>query len=317
MRVGGKKSWISPEEGLSRYHNIVDDWDTFIETLKRPLPVCVWTNTLRTSSESVATWLQKEGITAVPLTWYPDAFRLEPGVPPGNRMPYLAGLYHVQEEVSLLPVHLLETAPGHRVIDLCAAPGNKTAQLAVAMNNEGTLIANDASEERLHVVFSTLSRLGLINVSTSVCDAADYPLNTRFDRVLADVPCSCEGTSRKQKNVFRKDGGENARRMAARQERILERALAICKPGGRVVYSTCTYAPEENERVIDRVLKKSDTSARLVPVRVNGLVYSEGLIAWDGETYNPDLRNCLRIWPHQNDSGGFFSAVIEKAGGYS
>lgn len=297
---------------FERYRPIVDDWDAFAEALHRPLPTCIWANPLRTTPEKLADWLRDQGLDLAPLPWIDHAFRLPADVAVGNRFAYVTGLYHVQEEVSLLPVPLLDPQPDDRVLDLCAAPGNKTAQIATRLENRGTVVANDISYGRLASMRSTLDRLGIANVTTTTYDASNYPPESgTFDRVLADVPCSCEGTSRKQPNVI--EQRDAMRDMTGAQTAILRKAVQLCRSGGRVVYSTCTYAPEENEAVVDAVLRDVGTDRlRLRPARVEGVASSPGLTAWQDRSFHPSLAHAMRVWPHQNDTGGFFVAVLEK-----
>lgn len=297
---------------FERYRPVIDDWDAFAAALHRPLPTCVWANPLRTTPEVLIAWLQEQGLVPTPLPWLDHAFRLPADAEVGNRLAYVAGLYHVQEEASLLPVPLLDPQPGDRVLDLCAAPGNKTAQIATRLRNRGTVVANDLSYGRLASLRSTLDRLGVANVSTTTYDAANYPPESgRFDRVLADVPCACEGTSRKQPGVIAQRAG--MRDMTGAQTAILRKAVQLCRPGGRIVYATCTYAPEENEAVVDAVLRAVGADRlQLRPARIAGVVSDPGLTAWDGQAFHPSLANAMRVWPHQNDTGGFFVAVLEK-----
>lgn len=297
---------------FERYRPLIDDWTAFQAALARPLPLCVWTNGLRTTPERLLAWLDEAGLEAEPLSWRAGAFRLPSSIAPGNRMPYITGLYHVQEEVSLLPVPLLDPRPGERVLDLCAAPGNKTAQMAVQMQNRGTIVANDLNVGRLSSLRNTLDRLGACNVTTTLYDAANYPSESgTFDRVLADVPCSCEGTSRKNPSVL--DQRENGRDLTGAQTAILRKAVQRCRPGGRIVYSTCTYAPEENEAVVDAVLCDYGTDTlRMLPARIEGVTHDPGLTEWQGQHFHPSMENAMRVWPHQNDTGGFFVAVLER-----
>lgn len=300
---------LSPFE---RYRSIIDDWAAFAEALHRPLPTCIWANPLRTTSGELRAWLHEQDLNPEPLPWLDHAFTLPADVEVGNRFAYMTGLYHVQEEVSLMPVPLLDPQPGERVLDLCAAPGNKTAQIATHLQNRGTVVANDINYGRLASLRSTLDRLGVANVSTTTYDAANYPFESgTFDRVLADVPCSCEGTSRKHPSVI--EQRTNMRSLAGTQRAILQKAVQRCQPGGRIVYATCTYAPEENEQVVDAVLRDVGTKTlRLLPARIEGVVSDPGLTTWQEHTFHSSLANAMRIWPHQNDTGGFFIAVLEK-----
>ncbi len=298
---------------LERYRSLVGDWDAFTEALSRPQPVCVWTNTLKTTPEALAKTLAEHGCASTPIPWYPRGFTLPENISPGNRFEYVAGLYHVQEETSMLPVVLLDPQPGERIIDLCAAPGNKAVQIAVHMESTGTLIANDRNYRRVRAIGHAFERLGVYNVSTTTFDATSYPVSAGvFDRVLADVPCSCEGTSRKHPEVL--DPSRRPGSNATVQKAILKKAIQLCRPGGRVVYSTCTYAPEENEMIVQSILDENPPgSLKMLPAVIPGFVSSPGLLSWQEHTFAPQMENAMRVYPHQNDTGGFFVAVIEKA----
>ena len=299
---------------LERYRPLIDDWDAFAAALARPLPSTLWTNTLRTTPQLLRDWLARDGFDATPLPWYPGAFRLPPAARPGKSLAYVTGHYHVQEDVSLVPVALLDPRPGERILDACAAPGNKTVQAAVRMNDRGTLIANEKNRHRIGVVRRNLERLGITCAAVLVADAANLPRDAgTFDRVLADVPCSCEGTSRKNPEVLRRLRRPPGSRRGG-QLAILRKAVQLTRPGGRVVYSTCTYAPEENEGVVGALLAEAEPgSLRLLPARIDGLRSAPGVVEWNGECWDASLERAMRIWPHHNDSGGFFVAVIEKA----
>ncbi len=299
--------------GFERYRDIVDDWASFIDASHSPLPICIWTNLLRTSPGDLSRRLETESVRVHPLRWYDAAFRFESDVNPGTTLSYHAGLYNVQEEVSLLPVVALAPRPGARVLDLCAAPGNKTLQAAVALENQGTVVANDRSGGRLNPLRTALYRFGLTNVTTTNYDAARFPLaDSAFDCVIADVPCSCEGNSRKHPDVEKRASREQSVSLARTQVNILRRAVDLCRPGGRIVYGTCTYAPEENEMVVDAILRAMP-EVRIRPFRLPGLVHSAGLTDWESMPLHEDLTRTIRVWPHQNDTGGFYVALLEKA----
>jgi NOL1/NOP2/fmu family ribosome biogenesis protein len=211
---------------------------------------------------------------------------------------------------------MLDARPGERVLDLCAAPGGKTARIAFALGNRGTVIANDVSRHRMPALRDTIDRLGLLDVSVTRADGGSLPsaIGT-FDRVLVDAPCSGEGTVRKISGSAAHFGAKNALRLQGRQIALLRKAVQRCRPGGRVVYATCSFAPEENEAVVDAVLREDGgRSLRVADVDLPGLVTSPGVTAWEGARFADDLRRAIRLWPHHNDTGGFFAVALDKDG---
>ncbi len=313
VRPGGKRHVL--QEVFARYKPLVDDWPAFVDALSRPLPVVVWANTLRIPPERLADLLAAEGIPAEPVGWYPRAFRLPPDARPGRTWLYQVGLLHIQEEVSLLPVLLLAPRPGERILDMAAAPGGKTVQMAVHMANRGTIVANDIGHERMRALRHVLERMSILNVSTIVHDGTNLPRAIgAFDRVLVDAPCSCEGTVRKNPEVLAQCSVDYSLEHQGRQKALLRKAVLLCRPGGRIVYSTCTFAPEENEAVVDAIIRDfGEHRLRLAPAHIPGFRTSPGLKEWAGQRFVEGMEHALRVWPHHNDTGGFFIAVLEKS----
>ncbi|WP_462323076.1 RsmB/NOP family class I SAM-dependent RNA methyltransferase [Halochromatium sp.] len=366
------------ESALGRYRGLFDQqvegWDDFIAALMRPLPTWIWANPLRIDGPRLLELIAEEGVSAEPVPWLAPwwssvasrvsprgvastaiALQLPPGYKAGQRWWYCAGLAHAQEAVSQLPVTLLDVQPGQRVLDLCAAPGGKTAQLALALGNQGTLLANDFAAERISALQGNLDRLGVINCSTTRCDGGNYPAAAGgFDRILVDAPCSSEGTLRRNPSLAQRGrwassqtggwtgargserasdrtsglasnrggeagcahsgiGPERSLRMAGRQRALLRKAVQLCRPGGRIVYSTCTFAPEENELIVAEILDEQRGNLALLPCEVPGLRTGAGVTHWQGRDLDSSLARCLRVWPHANDTGGFFVAVLQKA----
>ena len=310
MDLGSGRKRVTYEgmaEKFAQYRPLVADWSAFQAAVKWPLPTTIWANPLKIRPEQLATLLPQ----AQPLGWHPYAFRLPADFSPGLHWGFAAGLYHAQEEVSLLPVTLLDPQPGERVLDLCAAPGNKTALIAAQMGQHGTIVANDRNAGRMFIAGDHLQRLGVTNVVQTVLDGVNYPVTAGlFDKVLVDVPCSCEGNCRKDPEVMQRAW----RRSDSVQRALLRKAVQLCRPGGRIVYATCTFAPEENELVVAAILAESSQQVRLRPARVAGFVASPGVRAWHGRSLPEPVANCMRVWPHQNDTGGFFVAVLERLG---
>ncbi len=308
------KSGLAVEAVINRYGELSGNEAAFKSSLAESLPVCLWANTLRITSEDLVKRLNSEGIHPVPIPWSDGAFRLPATERPGRSWLYKAGLFHIQEEAALLPVKLLAPQSGELVLDLCAAPGNKTAQIAIALANCGTVIANDKHAGRLAPLHAAVARLGLVNVTTTAIDGINYPLNSGpFDRILVDAPCSGEGTIRKGPGKHT-EVPENFRDwLRGTQRALLRRAIDLCRPGGRIVYSTCTFAPEENEEIIDRALKES-LDIRLISPEEPVPGASPGITNWQGHNYSDKLSKAVRLWPHKTNTGGFFAAIIEKIG---
>lgn len=175
-----------------RYLSLVENPGQFLTFVDRPLERFVWTNTIKTDPKRLFQILERGGFAPQLLPWHPAAFRItghHKGL--GSHWAFMAGFFHIQEASSIIPAMLMDVRPGMRVLDLCAAPGNKTAQAAVALGNRGTVIANDAVSGRLSALRSTAARLGLLNITTVCHDGTRFPRQAGpFDRVMVDAPCS-------------------------------------------------------------------------------------------------------------------------------
>jgi NOL1/NOP2/sun family putative RNA methylase len=217
-----------------------------------------------------------------------------------------------QEEVSAVPALAVDPQPGERVLDCCAAPGSKTTQLAALMDDRGLLVGNDNNLGRLSALRSNAERCGVSNLVVTRADARNFSLKPfsgePFDRTLVDVPCSCEGTVRKNPDAVDDWSLDHIEGIAGVQKAILGRSLEVTREGGTVVYSTCTFAPEENEAVLQYALEEYD--CRLVEYDLD-LDHVPGITEWDGDTYDESMTRAKRIYPHHNDTGGFFCAKLE------
>ena len=297
----------------ARYSGIIDNPQAFSRALARPLDRFLWIHPQRTDRTSLRGMLGRSGFHAEALPWHPQGLRVKgPAGGLGHHWAFCAGLFQIQEAGSMLPVVVLNPRPGERVLDLCAAPGNKTAQIALALENRGTVVSNDIAGERQRATRMILDRLGLANVTLTCIDGVNYPRTAGvFDAVLVDVPCTCEGTSRR--NPLQDPGAEPPyARKARKQKLLLRQAIRRCAQGGRIVYSTCTYAPEENEGVVDAVMREWPGAVRILPARIDGLRTAPGLVRWQDREFHSDLRQTMRIWPHHNDTGGFYVALLQK-----
>ncbi|MGK7888942.1 MAG: hypothetical protein AB4042_06375 [Leptolyngbyaceae cyanobacterium] len=286
---------------------------------EQPLPACLWVNPLKTTTTQLEAWLEAQGLQWEGVSWAAGGYRVWDWPKPGRSLPFITGWYGVQEEIARTAVQALDPQVGDRVLDLCAAPGGKTVQLALAVGETGMVVANERSLSRLSSLWSALTRWGLTNVITSHGDGRDImaPAHS-FDRVLVDAPCSGEGTFRKK--LHRNQAGVSqtspatakglsSHRLVPIQQQLLDRALTLVKPGGVVVYSTCTFAPEENEAVVDAVVGDRGV---VEPFDIPGLQKATGLTHWHGQIFRGDSIHAHRYWPHLNDTGGFFVARIRR-----
>ncbi len=299
---------------LERYEPLVDDTAAFRAACERPLPSVVRTNGIAATPARVRAAFDEEGVAYDRVDWHDGLFRLPEGSP-GTNWPYVHGWTHGQEEVSVLPGLALDPQPGDRVWDACAAPGSKTTQIADAMNDEGTVIANDNNLGRLSALRHNAERLGVTNAIVTNQDARNFSMKPfafdEFDRALVDAPCSCEGTCRKNPDVVDQWTIEHVHGVAGIQKGILARAVQATRPGGTVVYSTCTFAPEENEAVLDHVLGEEDCEIVDVDLPLETV---SGVTEWEDETYHESVTKAHRVYPHHNDTGGFFCAKLRVGG---
>ncbi|MCL7416419.1 MAG: RsmB/NOP family class I SAM-dependent RNA methyltransferase [Halalkalicoccus sp.] len=301
-------------EVLSRYEPLVDDFEAFLAACERSLPSVVRVNTIKAGVERTKRALDEEGVGYEGRAWNPTVLELDTDKP-GNTWPYFHGWIHGQEEVSSLPATVLDLQPGERVLDACAAPGGKTAQIAALMDDTGLVVANDNNLGRLSALRFNAERLGLTNVAVTRQDARNFSLKPfgfdAFDRVLVDAPCSCEGIIRKRPDTLEEWSLSHVEGVSGVQKGILKRAIQATRSGGTVVYSTCTFAPEENEAVLDHVLENED--CRIVAFETP-LESRPGVTEWQDEEYDASVEKARRYYPHHNDTGGFFCAKLEVTG---
>ena len=293
---------------MVRYRSIIDDWDAFVASVARPLPHVLRVNTLKSSASRLTARLRADGVAAHPLPWCETAVVVDR--PPGARLEHWLGLYYVQESVQLLPIIALGPRPGETVLDVCAAPGGKTTDLAARMENCGTLVANEPNGRRQMALLANLNRLGILNAQVTAYQGENFPMQTTFDRILVDAPCSAEGTLRKEPSLQSGASPAIIERLARVQKRLIVRAFDLLTADGLLVYSTCTFAPEENEAVVAHLLGTRD--ARILPF-APPVPHCRGLVQWNEQAYPHAVERCARFYPHHLDSGGGFVARIARA----
>ena len=302
-----------PELFKERYCSIVDDQDSFLESIKSFRPKSYRINTIKATKDEILSRFSGYGIESKPVSWCDYAF-VSDNLEIGSTLEHFLGKIYIQELTSMLPPLVLsseiEKNDNPFILDSCAAPGSKTTQLAAIMQNRGAVVANDIDYGRIRALRFNVERLGALNTIITNQDFRTYP-ELKFDHVLLDAPCSAEGTARKNYDVFRIWSERKILSCANLQKQLILKGFDLLKEGGSMVYSTCTFAPEENEAVVDYLLKKRP-DAKLESISIEGINHSKGLKSFRDLEFDSSIEKCVRIWPHQNDTDGFFLVKVTK-----
>ncbi|MFA5060898.1 MAG: RsmB/NOP family class I SAM-dependent RNA methyltransferase [Candidatus Pacearchaeota archaeon] len=292
----------------------------FFEISYTPTPNYIRCNTLKITPNELLNRLKNYGwVVKQPFNNFPEIMVVEGNKPGelGNSREHLLGYYYVQEVSSMMPVIVLDPKPGEVILDLCASPGSKTTQMSAMMGNSGSIIANEVSMGRLSILNSNLERCGVMNTivtrkeGTAFCEKILKKSKIRFDKILLDAPCSGEGTLRKSPKTFQMWNENMIKKIAKTQRSLINSAIKILKEGGEMVYSTCTLAPEEDEMIINSLIKNHNVKIEKINLP---LKFREGIIVWEGEKLSDELKKCARIYPQDNNTDGFFLCKIKKLG---
>ncbi len=311
---GAEKLEIKPEFE-KRYRDLLGkDYDVFMKYSLSFLKRSIRVNTIKISVDDLKKKLEKNWkLEQIP--WWPEGFWIEHRQGErrdiGNTVEHSLGYFYVQEAASMIPPIVLEPKPGEIVLDMCAAPGSKATQIAAMMKNKGMLVANDVSGIRLRPLSMNLQRSGVTNAIVTLMHGYSFK-NMNFDKILVDAPCSGTGTIRKSLKTFEVWNPKMVKRLAGIQRRLIETALSILKPNGTLVYSTCTLEPEEDEGIIDFIVNKYEKDIEIERINIKGLKSSKPIMEFENNKYSESVKNCLRIWPQDNDTEGFFVARIKK-----
>lgn len=277
---------------------------------------------------------EQTACSLTPVPWASDGFYYARGDAPGKHPYHEAGVYYIQEPSAMAPVEYLmrslvcaEDMSRERILDLCGAPGGKSTQIATAMQGEGVLVCNEIHPARAKILSENVERMGIRNamVTNETPQRLAGIFSEYFTRILVDAPCSGEGMFRKNEEACGEWSLDNVALCAARQDEILDCAASMLAPGGRLVYSTCTFAPAENEGSISRFLMRHpEFTVEKVPL-AEGM--APGVPEWAGSGSKaggvpgsgsspsmPELSNTIRLWPHRLKGEGHYLAVLRKAG---
>jgi len=288
--------------------------DEMLEAYSRPLPDSFRVNTLKISVEECLKILsEEEGVELRPVVWTRHGFYADPPGRLTTSLWHMLGLIYFQGPVSMLVCELANIEAGHRVLDLCAAPGSKATHAAQLLEGKGVLVANDVSRTRIKALSSNLQRCGVVNCVITLADGRwlGNRLKNYFDRVIVDAPCSSLGIGMKDWGVLRNWGEKMSQRLSTLQQALIFSGFKALKPGGKLIYATCTYHPLENEAVVSHLLEKFD-NAVLESINVNGLKCEHGLEEWNGLRFSDEVKKTIRIFPYQSNAEGFYIAVVKK-----
>lgn len=295
----------------------VHQWDKVYRSFIGERPTTFRVNTLKADSSSLKERLEPLGFKIENVLWYKDAFILRKG---RQRDLEKTGLYekgeiYVQGLSSMVPPLVLAPQPGEKVLDLTAAPGSKTTQLSALMKNRGHITANDNNPIRVEKLKANAASQGASNVT--VLEAGDGGLVWKehyeaFDRVLLDAPCSSEGRFQLDKpSTYGYWRDDTNRKMAKDQRRLLKSAVLSVKTGGVLVYSTCTFAPEENEMVVQWALETYPGALEIEDIKVTLPPHTRGLTHWGDLKFHPSVVKSVRVLPGA-DIEGFFVVCLRK-----
>ncbi|HCR48251.1 MAG TPA: RsmB/NOP family class I SAM-dependent RNA methyltransferase [Rhodothermales bacterium] len=307
-----------PRVFVERLTKIVPEhaWEAVLQSFSDPQVTAFRINTMRATPETVQATLVSAGISIRAVAWNPLAFWVLQE--DRNRLmasdPYRKHWIYLQNLSSMVPVMLLNPQKEEQILDLAAAPGSKTLQMAALMQNSGSIAAVEVVRKRFFQLQANLKAQGATNVRTFLKDGTTIWRHrpNYFDRVLIDAPCSTEARFREDNpETYRYWSLRKVHEMAWKQNQLLQAAIRCARPGGEIVYSTCSFAPEENEAVIEAVLQQFGEAVCIEPLSVAFPNTQPALEQWEDNTFRTDIQYALRILPTPQMEG-FFVAKLRK-----
>ncbi|MEM5766075.1 MAG: RsmB/NOP family class I SAM-dependent RNA methyltransferase [Candidatus Aenigmatarchaeota archaeon] len=268
-------------------------------------------NTIKISSEKLVKRLEKNGMKLKQIPWYKDGFFVENEKDVVKTLEYFLGYYYIQEASSMIPPLILSPSPKDKVLDLCAAPGSKTTQIAMIMRNSGVIVANDNNLNRIKALRINLQKMGVKNCILTYEKGENFwKYGIKFDKVLVDAPCSGSGKIISTFSSLKLWSQSNVEKLSSLQKKLIYSASKCLKEKGTLVYSTCSLDPEENEEIIDFCVKNLGLSVEKIEIK--NLKYREGILEWNGKKFDESIRNAIRIFPFENFTEGFFICKLKK-----
>lgn len=285
------------------------EYTAFLESFNAPRTYGLRVNTSKISCEE----FQKLCPFPVkPIPWIPNGYFYDEDTRPSRCAYYQAGLYYLQEPSAMTPASRIPIEPGDKVLDLCAAPGGKATAAGAALQGQGLLVANDISTSRARALLRNLELFGIPNIfvanETPTKLTKTFP--EFFDKIILDAPCSGEGMFRKEEALAKDWTPEKSRELSEIQKELVLQAADMLRPGGLLLYSTCTFAPVEDEQTVAYLLENRPDMELAEMENYEG--FSQGVPEWGNG--NPELTKCIRIFPHKMNGEGHFLALFHKKG---
>jgi NOL1/NOP2/sun family putative RNA methylase len=290
---------------MKRYKEIIDDWQAFKEHADKHQQSTVRRNPIKAGDdfeEKLA-----ENFEYEQADWNKDIYRLKTDTP-GKSIQQWRGDYYVQEESASLPVEVLDPQKGEKILDMCAAPGGKTTQIAAKTNNSAEIIANDDSKHRIQSLQMNIYRTGSASATVTNYDGRNLPEDEQFDRILLDAPCTGEG-DRYRRREFEAANTEESKQLSHLQKQLIEKVEKLLKPGGTLVYSTCTITPKENEEVVQYALENTSLETESIDTDIE---HVRGVEDFQDNSYGEQMADTVRVYPHHLNSGVIYVAKFTK-----
>lgn len=307
------------ESALERFKPLLSsrDLELLLKELQKPLDLAFRTNPLKSPANAVQGWADRYGWELRPVPYCDRGWRVSTAKNSlSQTIEHRLGFYYIQDAASMLPVELFdwEDLDDPLVLDMAAAPGGKTTHLAAKTGDRGLVLANDSSADRITALRLVLQNWGALHSAVLNFHGEKFGLwfpNT-FDRVLLDAPCSMQGLRSTDAHPMRGISERERTGLAVRQLRLLESALRAARPGGQIVYSTCTLEPEEDEGVLDALLRAHPGEVQVDDIAGRLPGSAPGLLAAGEVSYAPEVQRAARLWPHIFGTAGFFAARLTK-----
>jgi NOL1/NOP2/sun family putative RNA methylase len=300
------------EQLFEHYRELISDFQEFKKASVAPAPEALRLNGWKNGLDKFEKWIETQGYKVEKSPYFSDLYYWrQPDRFASSTVLHWAGHYYIQDPVTLLPVRALDLRPGETVLDLCAAPGGKSFHISRLVGLEGCVVANDPSPGRRQILQSNLQRLGVPNLVITPYQGQSVPENKLFDAILVDAPCSGEGSNRWPDGNPPRVSKSDREHLINTQQMLLKKAARLLVPGGRIVYSTCTYSPLENEAVVKRILEETTLVIEEIELE---LPHEPGVESWDEKQFGSELKKLWRCYPHHYDGGGMVFARLRKPG---